>query len=171
MPPTHVHCAHHESTRRCVNCSFLFTASHPPADLTEIKLNAIGPVRTEIIDLAGAGRGSGGGRHQLADSAKYAVEHDDKRVQLLRRDIAKQELRETVLILAHRRRDLGAPWRQRYERRTAVGRVSGARLRMLATLLPPTAGEARVAGFDLRRQPERVRRRIGWGSREESTAA
>jgi ABC-2 type transport system ATP-binding protein len=35
-------------------------------------------------------------------------------------------------------------------------------LRMLATLLPPTAGEARVAGFDLRREPQRVRERIGY---------
>jgi len=35
-------------------------------------------------------------------------------------------------------------------------------LRMLATLLPLTAGEATVAGFDLRRQPERVRERIGY---------
>jgi len=34
-------------------------------------------------------------------------------------------------------------------------------LRMLATLLPPTSGEALVAGFDLRRQPQRVRERIG----------
>src|SRR5258707_10576987 len=35
-------------------------------------------------------------------------------------------------------------------------------LRMLATLVPPTAGEATVAGFDLRRQPQRVRERIGY---------
>ncbi len=35
-------------------------------------------------------------------------------------------------------------------------------LRMLATLLPPTAGEATVAGCDLRRQPDRVRQRIGY---------
>jgi ABC-2 type transport system ATP-binding protein len=35
-------------------------------------------------------------------------------------------------------------------------------LRMLATLLPPTAGEATVAGVDLRRQPQEVRRRIGY---------
>ena len=35
-------------------------------------------------------------------------------------------------------------------------------LRMLATLLPPTAGEATVAGCDLRRQPQRVRERIGY---------
>jgi energy-coupling factor transporter ATP-binding protein EcfA2 len=30
-------------------------------------------------------------------------------------------------------------------------------LRMLATLLPPSGGEARVAGHDLRREPQRVR--------------
>ncbi len=35
-------------------------------------------------------------------------------------------------------------------------------LRMLATLLPPSGGEASVAGFDLRRQPDRVRGRIGY---------
>jgi ABC-2 type transport system ATP-binding protein len=35
-------------------------------------------------------------------------------------------------------------------------------LRMLATLLSPTAGEATVAGVDLRRQPQEVRRRIGY---------
>jgi ABC-2 type transport system ATP-binding protein len=35
-------------------------------------------------------------------------------------------------------------------------------LRMLATLLPPTAGSATVAGADLRREPQRVRERIGY---------
>jgi ABC-2 type transport system ATP-binding protein len=35
-------------------------------------------------------------------------------------------------------------------------------LRMLATLIQPTDGQARVAGFDLRREPARVRDRIGW---------
>jgi ABC-2 type transport system ATP-binding protein len=35
-------------------------------------------------------------------------------------------------------------------------------LRILATLLPPTSGEATVAGADLRRQPQEVRRRIGY---------
>jgi ABC-2 type transport system ATP-binding protein len=35
-------------------------------------------------------------------------------------------------------------------------------LRMLATLLSPTAGEARVAGFDLRREAQSVRARIGY---------
>ena len=35
-------------------------------------------------------------------------------------------------------------------------------LRMLATLLPPTAGEATVAGADLRHEPQRVRERIGY---------
>lgn len=35
-------------------------------------------------------------------------------------------------------------------------------LRMLATLLPPTAGEAAVAGCDLLRDPARVRERIGY---------
>src|SRR5712692_69170 len=35
-------------------------------------------------------------------------------------------------------------------------------LRMLATLLPPTAGEATVAGCDLRRQQPGVRERIGY---------
>ncbi|MFZ0217360.1 MAG: ATP-binding cassette domain-containing protein [Candidatus Dormiibacterota bacterium] len=37
-------------------------------------------------------------------------------------------------------------------------------LRMLATLLPPTAGEARVAGCDLRHDAAGVRRRIGYVS-------
>jgi len=35
-------------------------------------------------------------------------------------------------------------------------------LRMLATLLPPTAGSATVAGHDVVREPAQVRRRIGW---------
>lgn len=35
-------------------------------------------------------------------------------------------------------------------------------LRMLATLVPATAGEATVAGFDLRRQPQSVREHIGY---------
>jgi ABC-2 type transport system ATP-binding protein len=35
-------------------------------------------------------------------------------------------------------------------------------LRMLATLLPPTAGEATIAGADLRREPQQVRERIGY---------
>ena len=35
-------------------------------------------------------------------------------------------------------------------------------LRMLATLLVPTAGDAAVAGADLRREPQQVRERIGY---------
>ena len=35
-------------------------------------------------------------------------------------------------------------------------------LRMLATLMPPTSGEATVAGIDLRRNPNLVRERIGY---------
>ncbi|MFN3649169.1 MAG: ABC transporter ATP-binding protein [Armatimonadota bacterium] len=35
-------------------------------------------------------------------------------------------------------------------------------LRVLATLLQPTGGSARVAGFDIRRQPVEVRRRLGF---------
>src|SRR6266851_832781 len=35
-------------------------------------------------------------------------------------------------------------------------------LRMLATLLPPSGGSARVSGFDLLRQPDKVRERIGY---------
>ena len=35
-------------------------------------------------------------------------------------------------------------------------------IRMLTTLLPPTSGTARVAGFDVARQPREVRRRIGY---------
>jgi ABC-2 type transport system ATP-binding protein len=47
-------------------------------------------------------------------------------------------------------------------------------LRILATLLPPTAGTARVAGFDVARQAREVRTRIGYvaqsgGSYREST--
>lgn len=34
-------------------------------------------------------------------------------------------------------------------------------VRLLACLLSPTAGEARVAGFDIRRDPQRVRERVG----------
>ena len=35
-------------------------------------------------------------------------------------------------------------------------------LRMLATLLTPTSGEATIAGADLRREPQAVRERIGY---------
>jgi ABC-2 type transport system ATP-binding protein len=35
-------------------------------------------------------------------------------------------------------------------------------LRILATLLPPTSGRATVAGFDVGRRPDQVRRRIGY---------
>ncbi len=35
-------------------------------------------------------------------------------------------------------------------------------IRMLCSVLAPTAGEARVAGFDVLRQPEQVKRRIGY---------
>ena len=35
-------------------------------------------------------------------------------------------------------------------------------LRMLSTLLPPSGGEARVAGCDLLREPKKVRQRIGY---------
>src|SRR5258708_13278762 len=41
--------------------------------------------------------------------------------------------------------------------------------RMLLTLLPPTAGEATVAGADLRREPQEVRRRIGYVPQGRST--
>ena len=37
-------------------------------------------------------------------------------------------------------------------------------LRILTTLLPIDSGEAKVAGFDVARQPEQVRRRIGYVS-------
>jgi ABC-2 type transport system ATP-binding protein len=42
-------------------------------------------------------------------------------------------------------------------------------LRMLSTLLPITSGEATVAGCDLRREPGRVRQRIGYVSQEGSS--
>src|SRR5438309_10010370 len=35
-------------------------------------------------------------------------------------------------------------------------------LRMLSTLLPPTGGEATVAGVDLLKEPKKVRERIGY---------
>src|SRR5579864_3027487 len=35
-------------------------------------------------------------------------------------------------------------------------------LRMLSTLLPPSGGEATVVGCDLRREPKKVRERIGY---------
>jgi ABC-2 type transport system ATP-binding protein len=42
-------------------------------------------------------------------------------------------------------------------------------LRMLVTLLLPTDGEAMVAGCDLRREPQRVRERVGYVSQRGST--
>jgi len=42
-------------------------------------------------------------------------------------------------------------------------------LRMLATLLPPTGGDAIVAGCDLRREPQHVRERIGYVGQRGST--
>jgi ABC-2 type transport system ATP-binding protein len=35
-------------------------------------------------------------------------------------------------------------------------------IKMLTTLLPPTSGEARVAGYDLRREASQLRRRVGY---------
>ncbi len=43
-------------------------------------------------------------------------------------------------------------------------------LRMLSTLLPPTSGEATVAGFDLRRDAAKVRYQIGYVSQAGSSA-
>ena len=42
-------------------------------------------------------------------------------------------------------------------------------LRMLSTLIPPTSGEATVAGADLLREPSNVRRNIGYVSQEGSS--
>ncbi len=42
-------------------------------------------------------------------------------------------------------------------------------LRMLSTLLPPTGGDATVAGCDLRREPRQVRERIGYVGQRGST--
>jgi ABC-2 type transport system ATP-binding protein len=42
-------------------------------------------------------------------------------------------------------------------------------LRMLATLLPPTGGEATVAGADLLKEPQQVRERIGYVSQAGSS--
>src|SRR6516165_6437873 len=42
-------------------------------------------------------------------------------------------------------------------------------LRMLSTLLPPTGGQATVAGCDLRREPQLVRERIGYVGQRGST--
>lgn len=39
-------------------------------------------------------------------------------------------------------------------------------MRMLATLLDPTSGQARVCGYDLRREPGKVRTRIGYVSQK-----
>jgi ABC-2 type transport system ATP-binding protein len=44
-------------------------------------------------------------------------------------------------------------------------------LRMLATLIPPTDGQARVAGYDLLQEPTRVRERIGYVSQAGGTDA
>jgi ABC-2 type transport system ATP-binding protein len=43
-------------------------------------------------------------------------------------------------------------------------------LRMLSTLLPLTSGDATVAGFDLRRDPAKIRYEIGYVSQEGSSA-
>ena len=43
-------------------------------------------------------------------------------------------------------------------------------LRMLSTLLPPTSGEATVAGFNLRHEAAKVRYQIGYVSQEGSSA-
>src|SRR5215831_16372965 len=42
-------------------------------------------------------------------------------------------------------------------------------LRLLATLLPPSGGDATVAGCDLRRQPQQVRERIGYVGQQGGT--
>jgi ABC-2 type transport system ATP-binding protein len=35
-------------------------------------------------------------------------------------------------------------------------------VKMLTTLLPPTSGTAKIAGFDIKKAPAKVRRRIGY---------
>jgi ABC-2 type transport system ATP-binding protein len=73
-----------------------------------------------------------------------------------------------------------ALWRRwRGLTRVAVGQVFGflgpngagktTTLRMLATLLPPSGGNATVAGCDLRREPARVRERIGYVGQQGGT--
>lgn len=44
-------------------------------------------------------------------------------------------------------------------------------LRMLTTLIPPTDGEARITGFDLLKEPKRVRAQIGYVSQAGGTDA
>ncbi len=46
----------------------------------------------------------------------------------------------------------------------ANGAGKSTTIRMLCGLLEPTSGTARVAGFDVRREPERVKRSIGYMS-------
>src|SRR6202049_3914181 len=43
-------------------------------------------------------------------------------------------------------------------------------IKMLTTLLPPTEGTARIAGFDLKKHPESVRKKIGYVSQMISAA-
>ncbi|HXZ99810.1 MAG TPA: ATP-binding cassette domain-containing protein [Candidatus Binatia bacterium] len=65
--------------------------------------------------------------------------------------------------------DLNVPQGQTFGFLGPNGAGKTTTLRMLATLLPPTSGEAQVAGCDLRREPARVRERIGYVSQEGSS--
>ena len=57
--------------------------------------------------------------------------------------------------------DMSVPWGESLSLFGANGSGKTTLLRILATSARPDAGTVRVAGYDLRRQTERVRRRIG----------
>ena len=62
--------------------------------------------------------------------------------------------------------DLAVPFGEIYGFLGPNGAGKTTVIRMLITLLAPTAGEARVAGYDLVRQPDEVRLRIGAAQQE-----
>ena len=41
--------------------------------------------------------------------------------------------------------------------------------RILATMMTPTSGRLTVAGFDVERQPDKVREKLGWYSRRKAS--
>ena len=80
----------------------------------------------------------------------------------LRKSFQSRNRRETTTVDAVRGIDLSVPAGEIFGFLGPNGAGKTTTLRMLATLIRPDGGEARIAGADLRTDPSGVRRRIGY---------